>query len=201
MLRKTRMAALVVVVTLTLSGLALAHDDNDYRDNSARQNGYQHGYSDGFRHGRDDREDHRSYNFHGEDWEHANHGYAEWMGSYGQFKKSYRDGYRQGYDAGFYAGGASRGNGFGGERVFDNDHPNHRDEFPGLRVARDSGYADGCAVARQDMAKGKPYNPNPRGKHHDADHGCRREYGDKRDYREVYARAYREGYESVFFRR
>ncbi len=58
-------------------------------------------------------------------------------------------------------------------------------------------------MAREDIAKGKPYNPNPRGRYDDEDHGYRREYGrreygDKNAYKAQYANGYRAGYESVF---
>jgi len=64
----------------------------------------------------------------------------------------------------------------------------------GLRVAREIGFRDGASVAREDVWRGKPFNPNPRGRFDDADHGYRREFGSKHEYREHYARAYREGY-------
>jgi hypothetical protein len=68
----------------------------------------------------------------------------------------------------------------------------------GMHVAREFGYRDGAQVAREDMWHGKPFNPNPRGRYDDADHGYQRAFGDKREYRERYSRAYREGYESNF---
>jgi hypothetical protein len=74
-----------------------------------------------------------------------------------------------------------------------------RDGFrDGMRAAREFGWRDGSEVARQDMWHGKPFNPNPRGRFDDADHGYRREFGSIREYREHYARAYHEGYEDAF---
>jgi len=75
------------------------------------------------------------------------------------------------------------------------DYPHGRDRFD---VARDFGYEDGARVARQDIAKAKPYDPYPRGKYAHEDRGYRREYGNKYAYQEAYARAYQEGYERVF---
>jgi len=70
-----------------------------------------------------------------------------------------------------------------------------------LRLARDFGFQDGSWVARQDIAKGKPYQPYPRGKYAHADRGYRSEYGDKYAYRAQYTRAYHEAYEQAFWRR
>src|SRR6266480_203912 len=65
----------------------------------------------------------------------------------------------------------------------------------GIHVAREIGFRDGAAVAREDMWRGKPFNPNPRGRYDDADHGYRREFGNKHEYREHYSEAYRAGYQ------
>jgi hypothetical protein len=61
-------------------------------------------------------------------------------------------------------------------------------------VAREYGFRDGSSVAREDLWLGKPFNPNPRGRFDDDDHGYRRSFGNKHEYREHYAEAYREGY-------
>jgi hypothetical protein len=65
-------------------------------------------------------------------------------------------------------------------------------------VARDYGFRDGAQVAREDGWRGKPFNPNPRGRFDDADHGYSRRFGDKRQYRQIYSEAYRRGYQSAF---
>src|SRR5579863_5325748 len=70
----------------------------------------------------------------------------------------------------------------------------------GFDVARDFGFRDGAQVAREDMWKGKPFNPNPRGRYDDADHGYRSQFGNKHEYREQYSAAYRNGYQSTFRR-
>src|ERR1700719_2224882 len=71
-----------------------------------------------------------------------------------------------------------------------------RDNFrQGMQEAREEGFRDGAAVAREDMWRGKPFNPNPRGRYDDADHGYRSEFGNKHEYREHYIDAYREGYQ------
>ena len=64
-----------------------------------------------------------------------------------------------------------------------------------MHEAREEGLRDGAAVAREDMWRGKPFNPNPRGRFDDADHGYRSEFGNRHEYREHYTDAYREGYQ------
>jgi hypothetical protein len=68
----------------------------------------------------------------------------------------------------------------------------------GIHVAREIGFRDGAAVAREDMWRGKPFNPNPRGRYDDADHGYRHEFGNRHEYREHYSAAYRAGYQNTF---
>ena len=68
----------------------------------------------------------------------------------------------------------------------------------GLNLARDFGFRDGPQVAREDMWNRKPFNLNPRGRYDDADHGYRRQFGNKHEYREHYSEAYRDGYMSTF---
>jgi hypothetical protein len=68
----------------------------------------------------------------------------------------------------------------------------------GIHVAREIGFRDGAAVAREDMWRGKPFNPNPRGRYDDADHGYRREFGNRHEYREHYSEAYRAAYQNTF---
>jgi hypothetical protein len=83
----------------------------------------------------------------------------------------------------------------------DNRYYDGNDSFRrSLDVARDFGFRDGASVAREDMWKNKPFNPNTRGRYDDADDGYRREFGDKHEYREQYSAAYRDGYNSIFRR-
>src|SRR6266566_3532180 len=46
-------------------------------------------------------------------------------------------------------------------------------------------------------AAGKPYNPRPRGRYDDEDHGYSSAYGNKGAYKTQYANGYRAGYESA----
>jgi hypothetical protein len=82
-------------------------------------------------------------------------------------------------------------------RYYDRD--DYHDNFRrGMHVARQLGFRDGAQVAREDMWRGKRFNPNPRGRYDDADHGYNRAFGDRHEYREHYTRAYREGYMSTY---
>ena len=221
MFRQTRMAAWILAATLVFSGLALAHDRDDdddyYRGNQgqARQYGYQQGYRDGAHHGREDRARNTGYEVRSEDWERARRGYASWMGSFGQFRKGYQDGYRRGYDTAFYSQGYRfpatwghggwRGHGDGDDGDDDADdrgygrdrNRNDQPWFRGGDVAYQYGYQDGSSVAREDIAKGKSYNPNPRGRYDDADRGYNSRHGDKHAYKARYSEGYRAGYTAV----
>lgn len=92
------------------------------------------------------------------------------------------------------------------DRYYDRGHDRYYDGYGdrddyyrrGIHVARENGYRDGADMAREDMWKGKRFNSNPRGRYDDKDHGYRKEFGSKHEYRDVYAQAYREGYENAF---
>jgi len=75
-----------------------------------------------------------------------------------------------------------------------------RDDFGrGIQVARSIGFEDGEQVAREDIWHRKPFNPYPRGHNH-ADRGYSRDFGNRQEYREQYARAYQQGYNNAFHR-
>ena len=79
------------------------------------------------------------------------------------------------------------------------DRDDYRYNFQrGVQAARQYGYNDGVQAARSDNWAGKPFNPYPRGRFADADHGFRRYFGDLHEYREHYAEAYRQGYSDAF---
>ena len=83
-------------------------------------------------------------------------------------------------------------------RYYDRDGYRYDRFRRGMHVAREVGFRDGAQVAREDMWRGKRFNPNPRGRYDDADHGYRHQFGNKREYRERYSEAYREGYMNTF---
>ena len=83
----------------------------------------------------------------------------------------------------------------------DNRYDYNRHNFRyGMHEAREFGARDGASVARQDLWSRKPFNPNPRGRFDDADHGYRREFGSLHEYRERYTDAYRAAYQRCFRR-
>lgn len=77
---------------------------------------------------------------------------------------------------------------------------NDRDDYGrGRQVARSIGFEDGEQIAREDIWHRKPFNPYPRG-HNRADRRYARDFGSIQEYREQYARAYQQGYNSAFHR-
>jgi hypothetical protein len=86
------------------------------------------------------------------------------------------------------------------DRDHDGDRYRDRDDhrFRGGDVARDWGSRDGADAARSDYRARKSFNPNPRGRYKHSDRGYERNFGEKREYQEQYARAYHEGYEHAW---
>ena len=199
--RGAQLAALAAVVSLAFGSLAWAHDDDDDNNrHDARQYGYQNGYRDGVRHGRYDHEANAGYNVRSDEWEDASNGYDRRMGSFGRYQQGYRQGYESGYRAA-YSSGWGRGNDHDRDDGYSNR--SDRDGYGysregGGNIAYNNGWNDGSSVAQSDMANRKKYNSNPRGDYDDADHGYRREYGDKHAYKTEYTAGYRAGYDSVF---
>jgi hypothetical protein len=114
------------------------------------------------------------------------------------FQRGYQEGYSQGFRSG-YASVNRRGD---WDRDRDRDNRGYGWSFGRdgsfRSPAYDIGYQDGSSVGREDLQKGKRYNPDPRGRYDDRDHGYRREYGDKGSYKAEYANGYRAGYEANF---
>jgi hypothetical protein len=194
--RDSKLVVLVAVIALAFSTLAWAHDDDDYNRRDGGQYGYQNGYRDGIRHGRYDRSANYGYDVRSDQWEDAHDGYQRWMGSFGRYKQGYRQGYEKGYREG-YSSVWGRGDGDRDDGYFNRE----RDGYGwggGGNVAYNNGWNDGSSVAQSDLAGGKNYNSNPRGRYDDADHGYRREFGDKHAYKSQYTAGYRAGYDSVF---
>lgn len=192
MMPRMKLAACVVAVTLIVSGLALADDDDYNRRGSpaqAHQYGFQNGYQDGLRRGRHETRENDPSDFQSRDWHNASRGYQNWMGPFGLFQDGYRDGYRQGYQAAFNDRWGRRGDddsrsaGYGNWASF----------------AYNYGLQDGILAGREDSFRGKQFNPNPRGSNH-ADRGYLREYGDRNAYRAQYSDGYRAGYQKTYAR-
>jgi hypothetical protein len=222
MWRTVRMAAFALSVTLLLSGFALARDDDGryYRgsgnSSQARQYGYQNGYRDGVNRGREEGRERDRNDGRDADWRQTTRGYQSWMGPVNVYRNSYRDGYHKGFREGYRSNSRGRSGRWGDDRHdgyrndgYRNDGYYRNDSYNpgwnggygyGNRDAYNYGYQDGSSVAREDLAKRKPYNPEPRGRYDDRDHGYRREYGDKHSYRATYSQGYRTGYERTMNR-
>jgi len=208
MRRPMRTASLAVSLLLALGTFALAQDRDDYyyRGNTAqtRQYGYDSGFRDGEKRGRHEGRENDPYDYHTPDWRQATRGYKGWMGPMNVFQ----NGYQQGYADGFRSGFESERPGWRGDRDGDRDGRYRNNGYYGSgyygnnaydsRVGYDAGYQDGVTMAREDQYKNKPFNPNPRARFEDRDHGYRREYGDKNSYKAEYSDGYRAGYQATF---
>jgi hypothetical protein len=208
MRRHLRMAALAVSIVVALSTFTMAqyYDRDDYyRGGSgaqARQYGYENGFRDGEKKGRHEGRENDPLDYRTPDWRHATHGYKSWMGPASHFQRGYQEGYRDGFRSGFAS--ESRGwRGDGHREGFYRGGGGYGSHSYGSygRFAYDTGYQDGVTMAREDLHKNKPFNPNPRARFDDRDHGYRREYGDKNDYKAEYSNGYSAGYQATFDRR
>jgi hypothetical protein len=200
MRRQLRTVAMAVSLFVALGTFTVAQDYDDYNrggGNQARQYGYDNGFRDGQRRGQHEGRENDPYDYHTPDWRQATHGYKNWMGPIAAFQ----NGYQQGYVEGFRSGFNSERAGWRGDGDRDGDYRGNRFYGSDNRIAYNTGYQDGASVARDDMYKNKSFNPEPRGRYDDRDHGYRREYGDKNFYRSQYAEGYRAGYQSAFDRR
>jgi hypothetical protein len=193
--QRTRVAVLAVAI-VTFTGLAFAQrygnydDDEGYYQSSvsqARQRGYDRGYHDGIKKGEHEGRENDPFDYRTPDWRKATSGYENWMGPIDSYQRGYQEGYSNGFQAGFQNVRPVYGD--RGNHFFDRGQ-----DSPAYRI----GYEDGASVAREDIARGKRFNPNPRGPYDDADHGYRREYGDKHAYKALYADGYREGYQANY---
>jgi len=206
MLRQLKTAGLVLTAILFITGLAVAQDRYGGSMNS-KEHGQQHGYRDGLRQGRADRSHREEYNFKTEDYKHADEGYEKYMGEHDDFQDGYRNGYHTGYDDGFY-GRPIRSDVYGLDERYDPDRVPRRDgdadvyaDWGYSDVAMDTGYRDGLQAGRQDLQNRKDYRPNKHEAYEDADHGYRKNYGDKNRYKAQYRKGFVRGYEDAFNRR
>lgn len=207
--------ALTLAGLVVLSGLAVAHDGKDRRDddwgrygdrNSARQHGYDYGYRDGLNHGRADRYRNAGYDYRDRDYKKGERGYQRWMGPKGQFKQGYREGYKRGYDQAYNGrrgpiwGGPVWGG--GGDRdhdgdVDEDDRGYGRDDRYS-RGAYNDGYGDGLNVGRYDRQNRSPYDLYGNAWYRKGHGPGDRPYEDtgdyQRQYREGFAQGYNQGY-------
>ena len=201
MRRQLGMAALAASLVMALGTFARAQDRDDYyyRGDVAqtRQYGYDNGFRDGEKRDRHEGRENDPNDYRTPDWRQATHGYKNWMGPLNVFQNGYQQGYADGFRSGFnserpgWRGDGDRDDRYRGNGYYGNDAYNGR-------VGYDTGYQDGVTMARDDQYRNKPFNPNPRGRFDDRDHGYRREYGDKSAYRSQYTDGYRAGYQSTY---
>lgn len=203
MTRQIKLVIVLVAMTIALSGLARAQwdDDDDYYQRGsgaqARQSGYQNGYRDGMKQGQHEGRENDPEDFRVPDAGQASRGYRDGMGPIWVYQNAYREGYRVGFRAGY--NNESRAWGDRGDAdeygaVYAGSYG--AGPWSGSR-AYQIGFQDGASVGRRDINEGKPYNPNPRGRYDDEDHGYRSGYGNKSAYKAQYANGYRAGYESA----
>jgi hypothetical protein len=204
MRRQVKMAALAISFVLALGTFALAQDRDDdyYRGGNVaqtRQYGYDNGFRDGEKRGRHEGRENDPYDYHTPDWRQATHGYKNWMGPVRAFQNGYQQGYADGFQSGFNSERPGwSGDGDRDDRYRDNGYRGYGYSGYNGRVGYDTGYQDGVTMAREDQYKNKPFNPNPRARFDDRDHGYRRDYGDKNAYKAQYTDGYRAGYQATF---
>ena len=187
MMRKIHIAGMIAALALTFVGAAQAHAHRDRDD--VQPYAYQRGYHDGFERGRIDRSRGLDYNHKSDDYEDADRGYRDDMGSHEEYRETYRQGYRAGYDDAY--------NGRG--RQFDSQEGYYPDGYHrNVSVAAQVGFQDGLIDGRHDLTHNKPFRPDKHDRFEDADHGYRHAYGSKKEYKQEYRPAYTRGYEAGY---
>jgi hypothetical protein len=203
-IRHLKYAATTILALLMLASVAAAQSDYG-GSRKAREHGYQHGYRDGLRQGRADLKANVKYNMDSQDYRNADLGYEEYMGSREDFQQGYREGYQAGYDDG-YNDKPVRVEVYGVTRDgYNPDRVPRRDEdadayakWAYTDVATDIGYRDGLSAGQNDLRDHKEYRPEKHDSYKDADHGYRKDYGNKDLYKEQYRKGYMRGYEDAF---
>ena len=187
-LKKFQAAALAAVMALALAGVARAHEHRDSDD--AAGYAYRNGYRDGFEHGSRDHSQGAGYEIGSREYASADRGYRDDMGSLEEYRESYRLGYKAGYRDAFADRAAQ----------FDNDRDPGPDRGYGRyhSVAISVGYQDGLLAGKRDSSKGKKFRPEKNDQYEDADHGYRKEYGNKNLYKQEYRQSFVQGYQAGF---
>jgi len=173
----------------------------------AREHGYQHGYRDGLRQGRADLSSNSAPSYETEDYRRADPGFEDFMGARPDFQRGYRDGYKDGYEDGF-KNRPIREEIYGLKGDYDPDRITRHEEddryyqnWSYSDVAFDTGYRDGLSAGRRDFAGKRDFKPEKHDSYEDGDHGYRKAYGTKEQYKEQYRKAFLRGYEDAFNRR
>jgi hypothetical protein len=209
MFRRMECAGFLLSALLFIPAAAVAQDKVVIYGSStdAREHGYQHGYRDGLRQGRADLNSNSSPSYESEDYRRADLGYEEFMGARPDFQRGYRDGYKDGYEDG-YKKRPIRVEIYGLREDYDPDRRPRNDEdarhysnWSYSDVAFDTGYRDGLTAGSKDFRERKDFRPEKHEAYEDGDHGYRKSYGSKDQYKEQYRKGYLQGYEDAFNRR
>jgi hypothetical protein len=208
MAKQLRCMGVLLLAPFFVSSPAQAQDDARYGGSvDAREHGYQHGYRDGLRQGRADLNNNSTPNYETEDYRHGDLGYEDYMGSRDDFRRGYRDGFKDGYEDG-YKNRPLRSDVYGLRDPYDPDRvprsagdARYYDNWGYADVAFDTGYRDGLSAGGKDFRERKDYRPEKHDSYEDGDHGYRKSYGPKDQYKEQYRKGYLRGYEDAFNRR
>ena len=208
-MKRLKLAALAVAITLACSGIAAArdHDNDRWQHDRNHDRGAHNGW---FHHDNDhDRNDRWRRDREHERWEREHSGWNRgnnggYYGNYGNYRYPGSYGYPGTYGYGYpgsYGGYGSPGSygGYGypgtyGGYGYPGTYGNYgRNGSPAYNI----GYQDGARQARSDVNDRKPFNPYPRGASHGT-HGYNPAYGDVGSYQQTYTAGYRAGYQANF---
>jgi hypothetical protein len=197
----------IVLLALFFAATAAVAQDVYGGSMDAKEHGYQHGYRDGLRQGRADLVSNSAPNYESDDYRRADLGYEEYMGSRADFQRGYRDGFKNGYEDG-YNKRSVRADIYGLRDNYDPDRIPRNDEgdryykdWNYSDVAFDTGYRDGLSAGRNDFNERKDYRPEKHDSYGDGDHGYRKSFGTKEQYKEQYRKGFLRGYEDAFNRK
>ena len=225
MLRQIKLVGIATAVVLSLSGAALARESRGAMN--AKQYGYEYGYQDGYQYGGGSGNQGARYDYRGDEYRFADRGYDRSMGEHDDFQNGYRNGYKAGYDDGYYRRpsrlnqGYRRNKGYGANSRENADDPYSRNNsydpyardngrgngnanrdrgYGSQTAAGDVGYREGMTAGEKDRRKWKDFRPQKNDSYQDANHGYRKEYGDKNFYKDQYREAFVRGYEDGYGR-
>lgn len=115
MKRQAWIFALMTMAAMTFATTLTAFANRRYSEREIREIARNNGYESGFREGREDRRDRRSFDFR------RNHIFRDGMRGYREifyFEDDYRQAFRQGFENGYRAGFYQGGNGWGWNNNF-----------------------------------------------------------------------------------
>jgi hypothetical protein len=178
------------------------------RMSDAGHKGYAHGYRDGFRHARDDRDAGQGFDDHSRDYTGAVRGYDNSMGSQSDYKNGYHDGFADGYDDGYSNRRNRVAAAMGRPADSDSDDYDRYNNAPPSNMppaspesdlAYQNGYRDGVRVGSEDLQGGHSQRPHE----HDstygqATNGYNGSYGDKDRYKNLYRQGFDKGYADAY---